>query len=297
MHCHDNYVLPIGWLLSLRQKSLLVYDAHELESQKNSQSAFESELTFWLEKVAWRKIKLFFSVSPAILMWYNLKFGKKNSALILNTPQVDSSKEKKRSFKTKEKKYFHNRFNIAKQRRIFVYLGHLFLGRGIEILIQVFKKQNIKSHLVFIGSNDTVGARKLAGVSEKIHFHPPVSHDKVVNICRHADYGFCLIQDVSLSDRLSLPNKLFEYAFSGIPVVASRLPEITRFVQKYRLGVCVNPCETQLTQAVLKLESQKQAYIINTQKLKEISWDRQKEKIRTKYKKLINSTKHGRGML
>ena len=38
IHCHDNLVLSVGVILSIFCKSKLIYDAHELESQKNGQS-------------------------------------------------------------------------------------------------------------------------------------------------------------------------------------------------------------------------------------------------------------------
>ena len=34
VHCHDTLVLPIGLVVSLIFKSKLIYDAHELESNK-----------------------------------------------------------------------------------------------------------------------------------------------------------------------------------------------------------------------------------------------------------------------
>ena len=38
IHCHDTLVLPIGYLLKKIKKSKLIYDAHELESNKKGQS-------------------------------------------------------------------------------------------------------------------------------------------------------------------------------------------------------------------------------------------------------------------
>ena len=45
IHCHDTLVLPIGVFLSKLFKSKLIYDAHELESDKNGQTKFLSKAT------------------------------------------------------------------------------------------------------------------------------------------------------------------------------------------------------------------------------------------------------------
>jgi glycosyltransferase involved in cell wall biosynthesis len=50
-----------------------------------------------------------------------------------------------------------------------------------------------------------------------------------------------LIQPVCLSYRMSLPNKLFEYVVAGIPVLASELPVIGRFVMEHGVGLVASP--------------------------------------------------------
>ena len=46
IHCHDTLVLPIGIILkSFRKETILIYDAHELESDKNGITRILSFLT------------------------------------------------------------------------------------------------------------------------------------------------------------------------------------------------------------------------------------------------------------
>ena len=88
IHCHDTLVLPVGVILSILFNSKLIYDAHELESQKNGQSKVLSKITLFIEKISWRFIDLFITVSPSIIDWYQKNLGKKESLLILNSPQL-----------------------------------------------------------------------------------------------------------------------------------------------------------------------------------------------------------------
>ena len=76
-HCHDTMALPAGLIIKLFTGCKLIYDAHELESDKNYQSFILSKCTFLLEKLCWRKVDLFISVSDSIIDWYNKNLGLK----------------------------------------------------------------------------------------------------------------------------------------------------------------------------------------------------------------------------
>ena len=88
VHCHDTLVLPIGLLVKLFTGAKLIYDAHELESDKNLQSNLNSSVTKLIEFTSWRYIDLLISVSPSICKWYEEHLGKKRNVVILNSPEI-----------------------------------------------------------------------------------------------------------------------------------------------------------------------------------------------------------------
>jgi glycosyltransferase involved in cell wall biosynthesis len=55
-----------------------------------------------------------------------------------------------------------------------------------------------------------------------------------------ATAGLCLIQPVCRSYELTLPNKLFEYAAAGVPVLASNMPVLAGVVRREGLGEVVD---------------------------------------------------------
>ena len=86
IHCHDTLVLLPSVLLKILLKSKLIYDAHELESNKNMQTFLLSKSTLFIEKICWQHIDILISVSNSIINWYLVEFGYKKNLLILNTP-------------------------------------------------------------------------------------------------------------------------------------------------------------------------------------------------------------------
>jgi glycosyltransferase involved in cell wall biosynthesis len=281
VHCHDVIFLHIGVLLKLLCRSKVVYDAHELESAKNGISRRLSSAISVTERLFWPMVDHLVSVSPAILEWYRDNRGPKPSTLVLNSPMYSQVKHRS----TVKLHYFHEQFAIPPDRKMFIYVGEMCRGRGIEQLLKVFSHPSIRSHLVLMGYGDTIGVADHARHFPYIHIHPAVPHDQVVDFVREADVGLCLIENVSLSDYFCLPNKLFEYAFAGVPVLASRLPEIVKVVNRYNLGICCDNDVESIRNAVKKIE---QDGLEKPQgDLSELSWETQAKRLQDAYRVLL----------
>ena len=69
-----------------------------------------------------------------------------------------------------------------------------------------------------------------------IIFTGAVNYNKLLEYTASADIGLSLFEDVSLSYRLALPNKLFEYAMANIPVIATDLPAIRKIHEEFNFG-------------------------------------------------------------
>lgn len=284
VHCHDTFALPAGWLLKFFYKSKLIYDAHELESNKNGQNFILSFVTLAIEKFCWQKVDLLISVSNSILEWYIAEFGKVQHVLVLNSP--DSIKDVDSLYCDK---YFLNTYHIDEGKLIFVYLGILGHGRGIEAILEAFTSPVVDAHVVFIGAG--VLSSKIEYYTSRypnVHLHNPVPHEQVVSLVKHADWGLCFIENVSLSDYYCLPNKLFEYVFAGLSVLACDFPEIKNVVTRYSLGNCCTPDETSIRAAVNSV-IQKGVKGANGD-LHELSWSAQASRLNTAYSELLKNS-------
>lgn len=289
IHCHDTLVLPIGWLVSSILGCKLVYDAHELESQKNGQTPLLSKGTLFLEEFCWKRIDLLISVSDSILEWYHLHLGSVKSILILNSPVQDVDESQVVSTH-QSGNYFHIKYSLPEEAVIFVYLGILGKGRCIESYLTAFSDERLRdAHIVFVGYGELDSEiRRYAHLHSNIHLHPPVPHSQVVGIVTNADYGLCFIENISLSDYYCLPNKLFEYAFAGLDVLASDFPEIQQIVNRHSLGICCAPDPGSILNAVGEALLRKPS--IRYRDISQLTWDAQADRLRSSYIDLLRTT-------
>lgn len=282
IHCHDVMVLPIGVLVKIFYKTKLIYDAHELESQKNGITPIENKIVYFVEKISWKYINNLIVVSPSIVKWYNKEIGEKSTEIIMNAPIVEKNNI------DEESDYLRKLYNIPKSSKIFIYIGGFMKGRGIEILMNIFKKEDINSHIVFLGYGEL--RDKMIQESDKyvkIHVHDAVPHEKVISIAKSADIGLCFIQNISLSDYYCLPNKLFEYAFAEIPMLASNFPDIIEVVDKFNLGKYSSLEIEDMFNTIKEFEEMEELPKIKSENLYELSWQKQEEKLIKLYQKLI----------
>lgn len=287
IHCHDTLVLPAGVLLKWMTKSRLIYDAHELESNKNGQTRLLSVSTLVMERFSWSSVDHFVTVSEKIVQWYFNKFGPKPSSLILNSPQIKSSKHKFNEVCDEERQYLHRKFQIPEKAKIFLYLGIIGKGRGIEIALDAFSRCHPDAHFVMVGYGALVPlAKASASRFSNIHYHEAVPHDEVVAIARSADVGLCLIENVSLSDYYCLPNKLFEYAFAGLYVLSCDFPEIRRVVDQHGLGSTCELDSNSLVEAIEKICVH--GIHRDVKDLSLLAWETQAIRLQEAYKELLS---------
>ena len=280
VHCHDTPLLPAAVLLAWLCRAKVIYDAHELESDKNGQTALVSRGTYLLEKVSWGGVDGFVTVSGSIMRWYESRFARKESELVLNSPVIGA-------IAGQAERRFHQKYGIPEEQLVFVYLGLFVPGRGVEKLLEVFSSQGVQAHIVFVGRGPLRAMiERSAQGNPRVHVHGAVPHDQVVPLVKSADYGVCLVEKVSLSDYYSLPNKLFEYAFAGVPVLASNFPDMQELVERFSLGACTADDEASITQAVMRLQASGRQRV--TTDLAPLGWAAQADHLRGLYRRVLN---------
>jgi glycosyltransferase involved in cell wall biosynthesis len=120
------------------------------------------------------------------------------------------------------------------------------VDRGAEELVEaMISVENL--NLLIVGSGDVLPKLKQMvlsnGLQDKVFFIGKLPYLQLMQYTRGAAFGITLDKDTNLNYRFSLPNKIFDYAAAGIPVLASSLVETRRIMEQYSIGLLVESHE------------------------------------------------------
>jgi glycosyltransferase involved in cell wall biosynthesis len=167
----------------------------------------------------------------------------------------------------------------------FVYVGLLSNGRGVEFLLHFFERYSDLEFTVIGDGVLTELVKEYAYKYSNIRYIPALQHDQLMIELSKFKYGFCFIpKSTSLSDYYSLPNKVFEYIFSGIFVFATDLPEVNNLLKITNSGICVN---FDIDDLNFKVRNPPDLHI-NYEKLNDYSWAMQERRLISSYRKLLS---------
>ncbi len=286
LHCNDLNALPIGYIIKkfYNKNVKIVYDAHEFETEIGGLHGIQKTITKKVENFLIKYADAVICVSDAIANEYVKLYSIPKPALVLNTPPFQN---------IDKKDIFREAFDIRKEQTIFLYQGGLSGGRGIEILLEVFKEFSAEKNntvIVFMGYGTLEELIKSnAKKYSNIYFHKAVTPEVLLNYTSSADFGISTIEDSCLSYRYCLPNKMFEYLMADIPVIVSNLYEMKRLVESNNIGVVAEENTSDgLKDAIQKATKlDKNDLHINIQKVKDVyNWGNQEKILLKLYKGL-----------
>lgn len=245
VHAHDLNTLAPAVGLTRRHDVRVIYDSHEL----NTQRAQDGCVARWY---AWLQEKWLIGSANAVITSSNMyadyleeRYSIGRPTVLRNIPEIA----------TPVVRMDLRRFlGIDSYRRILIYQGSVQRGRGIGVAISALgDAPGWDLVVVGYGAGYTAYQRQARkeSLGKRVHFVGPVPHEDLLGWTAGADVGLCLIEDMGLSYRWSLPNKLFEYVAAGLPVICSDFGEMGKFVREKRVGELCSPAESTTVGAAL----------------------------------------------
>lgn len=231
IHCHSLASLPVGVVAKRFTGAKLIFDAHELETERVGLHGARQWLDRRIERHLIRHCDAVICVSDAIADWYAERYGIARPTVVRNIPDIRTQEDLAGS------QVLRVRLGLAADDLLFIYVGGLSHGRRIEQYLRVFARASSNRHLVFMGYGELEDKiREAAAQYPNIHFHPAVAPHEVLRYTASADVGLVGVENVCLSYYYALPNKIFEYLLAGLPAVAGKWPELERVVSGYDCG-------------------------------------------------------------
>lgn len=285
VNVHSIALLPLGVLLKYLYKAKLVYDTHELETEVSGLYEFRKILVKWMEKALIHHADLVFVVSENIADWYAKEYGITRPIVILNAPKW---------IQYQKTNHFREALGIKNDSLIVLYQGGLSTGRGVELLLKTFtSRANDNVVIVFMGYGELEYAiRQVSRTHKTVFFHTAVAPEVVLDYTASADLGIHMIHNSCLNHFYCMPNKLLEYAMTGLPVLVSNMKEMKEMVERYQMGMVVT---SETVEAINEAIEHIVALDIATLKhnarrcAKENAWETQEAKMINAYQRVFHA--------
>ncbi len=248
-HAHDSdTILPAWWAARATPGARLIYDAHEVGfySLRESLTGFPFRLPVltwlwdrWNDRIVRRYVDAVITVNEALAEVQAAHYGIPRPVVVMNCPpRFEPTPAMQTVLPT--------RLGLDPTTPIALVQGMFSPGRGdgppLEAVVRSASllQEGVVVILGNVGSRpEWAYLRRLAAeppYAGRVFILPPVPPDTLLVLTSGARVGLIPMRLSGLM-RLALPNKLFEYAAAGIPVITPDLPVIRSVVERFGYGV------------------------------------------------------------
>jgi glycosyltransferase involved in cell wall biosynthesis len=230
---HDLPMLPVAAKAARACGARLVYDSHELYCEQEFSDR---------EKRRWEEIEskyigvcdVVITVNSSISTELERRYRVKGINVIYN---AERKKVKRASVQT-----LHEILRLPTNKKILLFQGGISSGRNLNVLIEATGLVKNKSVVLLILGDgllvrDLRKQAKRAACEDRVFFHSAVPQAKLLEMTSGADAGIIPYQPTCLNNLYCTPNKLFEFIAAEIPIVSTDLPEVTRIIKNYKIGL------------------------------------------------------------
>lgn len=271
IHANDLNALIPAYKAAKKLKCKLIYDTHEifLENPWIAKNKLVKFVWGYFEKKIIHKVNAVVCVSHAAAKYLVEKYRIPEPIVVTNCISSD------RQIKDYPEKA------VPKQ---ILNHGQFYVGRGYDIMIETapFLKDYSDIQLVLRGFGPMEQQLKDRATElgvENVYFAPPVKVEELIPCASHAYIGLAITEAISINFKLSVSNKIFEYAAAGLPVIMSDIPEHRYLNEKYNFGIILSSdTPEKLAKAILKISKDEKLYQTFTENARrlsrEINWEK-----------------------
>ncbi len=277
LFANDLDTLLPNYLVARLKHIPLIYDSHELfcEVPELQNSPFKKRIWQKLEGSLIPRLRNCVTVNESIAEIFENRYGTKFTVIrnIADVPQdapVKSRQELGLPFSSKI---------------ILLQGAGINIDRGAEELVEAMCYVK-DAMLLIIGSGDVwPRLEKMVAslnLKNKVFLINRMPAPELRHYTFNADLGVSIDKNTNLNYRYSLPNKIFDYLNAGLPVLASRLPEVEKVLNHCQAGVFIDDHHPQhIAGTINRFFDTKSDH--NTERIREsasvFSWQTEKQKL------------------
>ncbi len=279
---NDLDTLLPNFLMSRLKGSRLIYDSHEYFTEVPELIGRERIRDIWLRLESYMvpKLKTMFTVNDTMAEVYSDKYHIPVH-VVRNVPKLQGYGATAHVLNVREQ------FGIAPTDHLLIYQGAVNKDRGLEELIQAFTFLPQTYQLLIVGSGDVhqqLLEKTLELELHRVHFAGQIPFSELAAYTIQADLGVSLEKSTNLNYRFALPNKVFDYLASGVPILVSPLTELCAILDKHDVGKLLPSHEpkdiAETIEAIFANQNQLSIWKENTLKAREeYCWENEEQKL------------------
>ena len=274
---NDLDTLLASYLVSKIRGKRLIYDTHEYFTETPELVNRPKTQYIWkkIEQFIFPRLNNIITVNKSIANLYEQKYGKKVN-VVRNIPL---------SF-TPEHLKSRAELQLPTDKKILILQGTgINIDRGAEEVCMAMQYLE-NTMLLIAGSGDVVPVLKEIvtkyNLGQKVVFKDKMPFSELRQYTINSDLGLAVDKNTNLNYHFSLPNKLFDYIHSQIPVLSSRLVELEQIISQHDIGYYIeNHNPKHIAEVIATIFDDAQSYKIkkqNTIKAKEeLCWENEEK--------------------
>jgi glycosyltransferase involved in cell wall biosynthesis len=239
---HDVTVMPAVRLARRLRRAAVLYHAHELWSEASEDNAPLRGLWRRVERWVVRAADRVAAPEPHRAEILRDEYGARQlPVLVRNIPPA--AEDAPRGDGTT----LHALLGLPADAQVVVYQGLVAASRCLEEAAGALALLPAHVHLVVIGGGEERMRTQLAAhamhAAGRLHLVPHVDRAALAPLTASAQAGLLLYRNDGRNNYYAAPNKLYEYLFAGLPVVASDFPGLRAIVDEGGFGSCADPAD------------------------------------------------------
>ncbi len=280
-------MLPLAARLAREKGGIYGYDTHEFAAEEYGD---KRKWRFWhrpmvcaLERAFIGDAAVVSAVSPGIAERLGTLYELPRASMVIrNTPAYEEFP-----------------FRPTGERVGVLYHGLITPGRGFEATIDSVAAWRPEFDLTIRGPGEPSYLEALQqrieqlGLLGRVRLVPPVPTTALVREAAAFDIGLFALPGSSLQFEFALPNKFFEYVMAGLAVCVTDLPEMSRLVKQYDLGVTIREVEPGEIAAAINGVNRAQIDVFKRNALaaaRELCWECESQKLVAAYDEAVRAT-------